>query len=408
MQNFYSPSGGRPFAMAAQQPTYQPFVLEGPRYAPRNRSQQAIRIALHERLAKKPIAVTHAATSMWQRMAALQRQIPMSPLPFDQEDLRWGEWAGDGLLVIDKLGQECIQSANRMIFFKHTAKGWESTKMGQDLIRVVQPLSLFATSDRSDLCFSRKAEMMLDAFTKVGLPDVSIDDPQTWLFGGVCASAYVANLFNEMGELVRLHGSSARGSRAMQRQDDEHAAKRQEVKGYFAKIARRHPTCDIKRFELKFSPSNLDDRDAVFRHMHKASGIFVRSVKLTYGDAIVGDARLIDRATGSGYLAHVVLVFSGPTAEELACVNEALADTWRNQTRGGDLVDVNAMPTFQYRATGHLHRDYETAAGQLEKAAIYLASTSEIVEVRATGGPAGLVVGETSYETRAQASRGRS
>lgn len=144
------------------------------------------------------------------------------------------------------------------------------------------------------------------------------------------------------------------------------------------------------------------DGDVLFRHMHEASGVFVRSVKLMYGNAIVGDARLIDRTSGNGYQAHVLLVFDGPTAEELAQIDEALADLWREQARGGDLLDVNAMPTFQYRASGRLYLDYETPAGQLEKAAIYLARTSEILEVCCAGGPAGLVIGETSNEAKAR------
>jgi len=141
--------------------------------------------------------------------------------------------------------------------------------------------------------------------------------------------------------------------------------------------------------------------------MHEASGIFVRSAKQMYGDALVGDARLIDRGNGSEYQSHVLLAFDGPGAQELAQIDQSLTQIWREQTRGGYLVDVNSMPRFEYRATGHLHRGYETSVGQLGKAAIYLVRPSEIVEVRAVNGPAGLVIGETSQETKARGSRGR-
>jgi hypothetical protein len=127
-----------------------------------------------------------------------------------------------------------------------------------------------------------------------------------------------------------------------------------------------------------------------------------------YGDAIVGDARLIDRGDGDGHQAHVVLVFDGPSAQELMQMDQALVEIWREQTGNGYVRDVNAMPRFQYRATGHLYRCCETSADQLGKAAIYLARPSAIVEVRAVNGPAGLVIGETSHETKARGSPGRS
>lgn len=408
MQNFYLPSVAPPHAMGASHAAYQGFVPQGPHHIARNRSQQAVRLALHERLTKRPKTFGQVTTAMWQRMALPPGQMASPAQPFDQEDLRCGEWAGDGLLAIQKLAQECIQSTNRLIFFKHTAKGWEPTKMGHELIQVVQALSVFAKGDRRDLSFATRIEMMLDAFVNVGLSELSFDDPQAWLFQRGYQLASMANLFNGMGEEIRTRGGSASVGRAMQRHDDLHAAKWRETKAYFGKIARGSPTCHAKRFELELPSSSSFDKDAMFRHMHEASGIFVRSAKQMYGEAIVGDARLIDRGDSGGHQAHVVLVFDGPNAQELAQIDQALADIWREQTRDGYLVDVNAMSVFQFRATGHLHRGYETSAGQLEKAAIYLARTSEILEVRAAAGPAGLVIGETSHETKARGSRGRS
>ncbi|MNX84198.1 hypothetical protein D3C86_1159870 [compost metagenome] len=402
MQNFYFPPGGPPSAMAAQQPIYQ---LEGPRYVPNNRSQQAIRLALHERLTRKPAMARQTTTAPWQRMASSQRGVPAAALPFDQEDLLWGEWAGDSLLAIDKLAHECIRSASRMIFFKQTVRACELTKMGHELMRIVPALSLFATRDRCDLVFSPQLEMMFDAFVSVGLSELNFGNPQMWLVQG---SLQFASMANGMGDMVRSRGGSASAGRAMQRHDEQHSVKWCKAKAYFAKIARRHPTCDIKRYELELPPSDVVDREALFRHTHEASGIFVRSAKQMYGDAIVGDARLIDRGDGDGHQAHVVLVFDGPSAQELMQMDQALVEIWREQTGNGYVRDVNAMPRFQYRATGHLYRCCETSADQLGKAAIYLARPSAIVEVRAVNGPAGLVIGETSHETKARGSPGRS
>jgi len=230
MQNFYSPSVRPTFAMVAQQPGYQAIVPEGPRYVPRNRSQQAIRLALHERLTKKPAMARQMTTTLWQRMTPLQRQVPVSALPFDLEDLRWGEQAGDSLLAIDKLAHECIRSPSRMIFFKQTARGWEPTKLGRELIKILPALSVFAKGDRCDLAYAQGIEMMFDAFVSAGLSELNFDNPETWLFQGGSQFASMVNLFNGMGDRVRLRGGSASAGRAMQRHDERHAAIWREAK----------------------------------------------------------------------------------------------------------------------------------------------------------------------------------
>lgn len=82
----------------------------------------------------------------------------------------------------------------------------------------------------------------------------------------------------------------------------------------------------------------------MFRQMHEAGGVFMRSAKQMYGEAIGGDARLIDRGDGGGHQAHVVLVFDSPSVQELGQIDQTLVEIWREQTRDGYLVDVKAMP----------------------------------------------------------------
>jgi len=404
MQNF-DPLAGSSFAPPALWQMHQAIAIQGPRHVPRSRSQQATR--LHERMVRKPNTGIQVTTAMWQRTPLQHQDAPPPTWYFDQEDIRWGELAGDGLLAIRALAQQCIVSKNRQIFFKQTAKGWELTKMGHELIQVMQPLATFAKSDRLDLIFEPRIEMMLDAFVLVGSPEPNFANLLVGPYLGGWQPAPIANAFNTMGEEVRSRGGSASAGRAMQRHADLHAAQWREANAYFAKLAKLHPAGDIKRVQLELPARNLYDKAGAFRHMRESSGIFLRSAKLMYGDAMVGDARLIDRGDGHGYQAQVLLAFDGPTAQELAQIDQTLADIWREQASEGSFVNMNARSMFQYRATGPQQYGYETLGDRLEKAAIYLARTSEILDVRIGDGPSGLILGETTDAAKTPRSRGR-
>jgi len=169
-----------------------------------------------------------------------------------------------------------------------------------------------------------------------------------WLFQDASCVA-VLELF---GNLIRVFERGAKAGRAQQVHEDYHRNRLHETKAYFSKTARVHPFGQLLRAELEVALDGTADHRTRYLHMQKLSGAFGRQVALTYGGAVVGDARLIDRAGGIGYQANVMLVFDGPGRSEMLAIEEALPSIWRNLAATGRLPATHAMPSSQYRGTG--------------------------------------------------------
>jgi uncharacterized Fe-S cluster-containing radical SAM superfamily protein len=115
-----------------------------------------------------------------------------------------------------------------------------------------------------------------------------------------------------------------------------------------------------------------------FRFMLEASARYLRRLKEVFGEAIVGDIRKIM----SRYLVHVLLAVDGPSRQELAAIRQALSDHWDAQTQGLEyLIDCSAVDVFMYRGVGDLFDHCESAASQLNKAAIFLVDTDCMIQV---------------------------
>ena len=129
-----------------------------------------------------------------------------------------------------------------------------------------------------------------------------------------------------------------------------------------------------------------------FLHLRRFSGEFIRRVKLAYGDAIVGDACLIDRARVTGIRPRR-LGDRRPEASEFWGIEEALTSIWREPTGKGHLRNTRSIPMF---GTAERAMSTETTSAWLRnwKAAVYLAGTAQIYQVCASGAPDGLVLGE--------------
>ncbi|KPU95457.1 hypothetical protein APR51_43660 [Variovorax paradoxus] len=363
------------------------------RLAPRvTRAKLGMRIALSERLAGHPLQALAVPGSLWQHMHVRKMNEQLIAPPLSVEDLSQGEMQADQILQLIEFVNACTDSMNQQLFVRRTSKGMMITKLGFSLASVLPILVYITRSDCEDLLFEPRIEAACRAFVKVGLHQMSMGMPQPWQF----QDASWVTLFEEFGNLMRVGQRGASAGRAQQSHDDYHRKHLYETKCYFRKVARGHPSGHVLRLELEVALEGSADHRTRYLHMHRLSGAFNRQVALTYGDAVVGDARLMDRAGGNGYQAHVVLVFDGPSRSEMLAIEEALPGIWRDLATTGRLRALDATPRFQYRATGIEYRDYESLASQLDKAAVYMAGTSEIFRVSLAGVPAGLVLAEVT------------
>lgn len=355
-------------------------------------AKQGIRIALSERLAHNPLQPLATRIAPWQRIRTLEMNEQASLPAISPDDLIQGEMRADQLFLLIEFVNACSKSTNRYMFVRRTTKDMVMTKLGSNLANVLPTLVHLVRSDCDDLRFEPRIEGACAAFVEVGLNRMTVPIPQPWQF----QEAAWVTLFEEFGDLIRLRQRSASAGRAQQLHEDYHRNRLREVRGYYSKVARAHPLGYLVRVELEVALDGSADHHTRFLHMRKLSGDFLRRVAFTYGDAVVADARLIDRAGGNGYQAHVALVFEGPNHSEMTAIKEALPGIWRDLAATGRLRDTNAMPNFQYRGTGAEYREYESLASQLDKAAIYMAGTSEIFRVSVDRAPDELVLAEVS------------
>lgn len=362
-----------------------------PRVSP---SKQPMRIALCERLAHNPLQPCAVPQTSWQRRHALEMYERASAPSITPEDLREGELQAEQLLFLIDFVRSCTKSTDQQLFFRRTSKGIASKKLGFSLASMLPVLIGLTRSDCSDLIFEPSIEAACRAFARVGLDQMSAQMGQFWQFGH---PAWIT-LFEEFGDTVRAYQRSANAGRIQQQRSDHHRNQLRQTKAFFARTARAHPAGHLVRAEVEGSLNGAADHRTRFLHMHRASGDFIRRLKLVYGDVIVCDARLIDRASGNGYQAHVLLVIDGPSHQEVAAIEEDLPNIWREVLPTGQLRDPSATPNFQYRGTGIEYRDYESLATQLEKAALYMAGTSEVFQVQVAGTTNGLVLGEVSKD----------
>lgn len=361
--------------------------------APRvSRAKQGMRIALGERLAHRPLQPLAIPRALWQHAHARKMNEQALAASFSPEDLSQGEMQADQLFLLIDFVNACTKSTNQQLFVRRTSKDMVVTKLGFGLANVLPVLTHLTRSDCEDLLFEPRIETACHAFVKVGLHRMSAEMPEPWQF----RDASWVTLFEEFGDLIRVHQRGASAGRSQQLHADYHRNRLHEAKSYFSKVARAHPLAHLVRIELEVALDGSADHRTRFLHMHKLSGDLIRRVALTYGDAVVGDARLIDRAGGNGYQAHVMLAFDGPNRSEMLAIEEAMPGIWRDIAPTGQLRDANAMPNFQYRGTGVEYRDYESCTSQLDKTATYMAGTSEIFRVSVAGAPAGLVLAEVS------------
>lgn len=362
-----------------------------PRVSP---SKQPMRIALSERLAHNPLQPFAIPRTGWQRRHALEMNERASAPSITPENLREGELQAEQLLsLIDFVGN-CTKSTDQRLFFRRTSKGIATKKLAFSLANMLPVLIGLTRSDYCDLAFEPSIGTACRAFVRVGLDQMSAQMGQFWQFGH---PAWVS-LFEEFGDAIRVQQRSANAGRVQQKHSDHHRVRLRQTKAFFAKVARAHPAGHLVRAEVEGSLNGAADHRTRFLHMHRASGDFIRRLKLVYGDVIVCDARLIDRASGNGYQAHVLLVIDGPSHQEVAAIEEALPNIWREVLPTGQLRDPSSMPNFQYRGTGSEYRGYQSLATQLEKAAVYMAGTSEMFHVHIAGTTDGLVLGEVSKD----------
>ncbi|QRY31835.1 hypothetical protein JVX96_00450 [Variovorax sp. PDNC026] len=370
-------------------PRYEPMPLP-PRVSA---AKQPLRIALSERLAHNPLQPFALPKTGWQHAHALKVQEQMLAPPIEPGDLHQAELQTDQLFALLDFVRQCTKSTDRTLFFRRSSSGVFSVKpLGRSLQNLLPAVAALSRADCCDLAFAPSIEAACLAFGQVGLDQVWVDRSQSWQS---CAAPLVTLLEN-FGDHIRDHQRSTRAGRAQTLHDEIHRTRLQETKRYFAKLPRAHPTGYLVRVELELACGGTADPQTRFHHMHRSSGDFIRRLKLLYGEALVGDARLIDRASGNGYQAHVALVFDGPTHQELRDIEHALPSVWRDLAPNGQLRDTNAMPTFQYRGTGAEYRDYESLASQLEKVAVYMACTGELYRVHLNDGLKDLILAEVS------------
>lgn len=370
-----------------------------PRYglthlAPRvSAAKQPLRIALSERLAHNPLQPFDQPRAGWQHAHALKMQAQALASPIGSQDLHQAEVQTDQLLSLREFVRQCTKSIDRTLFFRRSSIGTFSLKpLGRSLQNVLSAVSALSQPDCQDLIFAPNIEAACRAFVQVGLHQILIDWSQSWQ----SVDAPLVTLLENFGDSIRHHQRGAGAGRAQALHDEFHRTQFQNTKRYFSKLARVHPTGYLMRFELEVSSGGDADFQTRFLHMHRSSGDLIRRLKLIYGEALRGDARLIDRASGNGYQAHVALVFDGPNHQELRDIEQALPDLWRELVPKGQFRDTNEMPLFQYRGTGIEYRDYESLASQLAKAAVYMAGTRENYCVRPASALTDLILAEVS------------
>lgn len=361
-------------AVSPDIPRYEPMPLP-PRVSS---ARQPLRIALSERLAHNPLQAFALPRTGWQHAQALKTQELMLAPEIRPENLVDAELQSDQLFALLDFVRQCTKSTDRDLFFRRTSSGVVSLKpLARSLQNVLPAVAALSQDDFCDLAFAPSIEAACRAFAHIGLHQVGVD----WSQRSQSYAAPLVTLLEDFGDHIRDHQRSTRAGRAQTLHDEIHRTRFHDAKRYFAKLARVHPTGYLVRVELELASGGTADAHTRFVHMHRSSGNFIRRLKLIYGDALVGDARLIDRASGNGYQAHVALVFDGPTHQELQVIEQALPSLWRDVVPNGQLRDASAMPSFQYRGTGVEYRDYESLASQLEKAAIYMARTGEMYRV---------------------------
>lgn len=354
------------------------------------RSKQSVRLALGERLAHNPLQPFAPARTAWHAYA-LRAKETLLPPQISPEGLEQAEAQADQLFGLIEFVRHCTKSTDRALFFRPTSSGGFSLKtLGLSLPNVLPVLFALNRMDCSDLTFAPSIETAYLAYVHVGLHQVLIDWSQRW----ESKNAAVKTLLEDFGDRIREHQRSASAGREQERHDAYHRRRTQEIARYFAKLAKANPTGYLMRAELETASGGTADHKTRYLHMHRTSADFIRRLKLMYGDAMKGNARLIDLAGGNGYQAHVALVFDGPSQQEMREIEAALPSIWKGVDSNGLLRDTNAIEKVQYRGTGVEYRDYECLSSQLKKAAIYMAETRAFFGVSVAGAPDGLVLAE--------------
>ncbi len=214
---------------------------------------------------------------------------------------------------------------------------------------------------------------------------------ERWFAQG-CAAASVAVLVNAFVAELGKRGRQVGIGRRMQRHEHMHTARRREVRSYVAGVLKRHPGCEVMRFELCMSRNSKLNKQEEYGFMLAASARYLRELKEVFGEAIVGCIRKVDRGATSPYLVHILLVVDGPSVHELDSIRQGVSDQWTAPTQGvGYLIDSNAVDVFRYRGTGSQSRHYDSTASQLDKAVTFLADTDRMIQVGHDGARDGLV-----------------
>lgn len=261
---------------------------------------------------------------------------------------------------------------------------WKPTKVGKALLPLIGTLYGLARRVSASPHLEPYVQLAIDAYRNCGLHQLvqhrveMAAQPEVWKDGHV--DAVTANLCDNF---VRGLGESANHNNAGKLElmhKAMHDKRCCELREYLSDVPKQHPGARILRVELSHLKVSWATGREDSESMIAASTQVLRELKQRYGDAIVADVRKLDFGPTGSTIVHLLLAIDGPTDSELEGLIRTLLELWdRLFPNQGAVVNCNDFDQFAYRGCGSLIRQHESLAGQLDKAAIYLAETDRLI-----------------------------
>jgi hypothetical protein len=218
-----------------------------------------------------------------------------------------------------------------------------------------------------------------------------------------------ADLLNGLIDHLRHDGCSAAFRSKLKRHERVIEKTFDDLKTYFRELAHAHPFARVIRIELmpNIPIKNWRVNDTYVRSYELVTA-WIKHLKSSFGSALPGWAFKFDQCvprTGSNLLCHLVLLVDNMSAPEFTSFVTVARSAWRDMTEGqGQIVDCNnGDRDWQFRSS----QDHLSMLDQLHAAAVYMATTDDLIRLNTNGDPASIVMGPRPTKTKRGVKAGR-
>jgi len=309
--------------------------------------------------------------------------------------------------MLEIINQVSRSSAN---WFRHKMSDgmpiFDATAQGQRLVSLVPPSLTLIHSQSPERRFDPRIEMLLMALESRSAHHV----PEPLLMAiGRYPHAWV-DILNAVVHELRQSTNTQIFFNSQRHHQDAIDKRFRELKHYFRQVDAAYPCASVLRLDLGyrdtlFSTGDYSRSEVRYELLRTQTLAWLTRIKQSLGPAVVGEAWKHDFGELGTYKTHMVIILSGPKASELLGIISMSTDEWHTITGNhGYCFNCNCdQAQFEYRGFTSIDLLTSTVAGQLHRAAVYLAKTDLAIRLEFAGKPSAFGFGRLVRPTRIKA-----